>query len=575
MESADEHCAPKSKILILIALVQGLMLLLLHDSIELQFWPYQQPQWLFALYSVAIAAPLMLLLGLTDNWRVMGRWVAAYAVVLFGLGYYVGGQAMPIEHIGLEALLFPLVATLCVATFKALMYTQHFSGNKPLSYSRLFLLSWRNFLTLGLSLLFMLCAWGVLMLWAGLFKAIKVHFFYDLFTQRWFYYPVLALAHGFGVIIFRAQSGVIDTITRIQQALMKFLLVMLAFVSVMFLFALPFTGLDPLWETGGSNLILWMQALILFFINAVHQDEPDAQPYQRWVHRFVYSAVALLPIYSLISFYGLSLRIDQYGWSVARCWAFLLWSVFAGFSFSYLWGIVRLKDRWLEQLSSVNIRMGVVVLCLMLLVNSPVLDFRKITVNSQLSRLDNAETSLNDFDYRYFRRQLAGPGYLALQELKREVRDDHPEIALRIESFYVDIHDLDSAIDRADFVASIVGVDSNTPQALVDTLYEDLSNNHWRMQENQTYRLVAVDLNTDGFTEYVLVEVRSSHINFTLYHQVSGNWENRSLNPVGQQKFNSRQQRDALLKALERTNYEAIDSPWKNLKVGGQTFQVN
>jgi hypothetical protein len=124
----------------------------------------------------------------------------------------------------------------------------------------LFLWSWRNFLTLSLAVLFAGSFWLLLMLWAALFKAINIDFFSDLFEQRWFYYPAIALANGFGIIIFRKLTYIIDTITRLQQALIKFLLVLLSLVSLLFLGALPFTGLEPLWESGGSSLILWMQA---------------------------------------------------------------------------------------------------------------------------------------------------------------------------------------------------------------------------------------------------------------------------------------------------------------------------
>ena len=139
-----------------------------------------------------------------------------------------------------------------LASFKALLYIQQLSSGSALSYSALFLYSWRNFLTLGLSLLFTLAVWAVLMLWAALFKVIQIDFFDDLFAKQWFYYPTLSLAFAFGIIIFRNQAGVIDTITRIQQALMKFLLVILALVSMLFMLALPFTGLTPLWKTAVS-----------------------------------------------------------------------------------------------------------------------------------------------------------------------------------------------------------------------------------------------------------------------------------------------------------------------------------
>lgn len=575
METTVSNPALPTKTLILIALVQGLGLLFLHQSIEFKYWLSNEPQWIFALYSVVFIAPTILLLGLTNKPATVFKLTASYALVVLGLGYYMGLQATPIEHIRYSTLLTQFIITLCIATFKALMYIQHFSSGKPLSYSQLFLLSWRNFLTLGLSLLFTLCTWGVLMLWAGLFKAIKIELFYDLFTSEWFYYPVLALANGFGVIIFRHQTSVIDTITRIQQALMKFLLVMLALISIIFLMTLPFTGLQPLWETGGSTLILGMQAVMLFFINAVYQDDPKTNPYNIWVHRFIYLGVALLPIYSAISFYGLSLRVDQYGWSLSRCWGFLLWSVFAAFSLGYLWGIVRQKDNWLEQLSWVNVRMGLLVLGLMLVVNSPILDFREISTQSQLKRLDSGVVTLENFDYNYLHYYLARPGYEALQTLKEKVKESHPEIALRISSYHADKKNNDIGIAKDVFINAIDGADANTPKSLIDNIYKDMSKQPWRLKENQSYQLLTVDLNSNGKPEYILVEVRQLRIELTMYSDNGkGGWDKTHLEGVAGSSFYGADNKALLLKALKKGDYRASKRQWDNLQIGNNHFLV-
>jgi len=575
METTVSNPALPTKTLILIALAQGLGLLFLHQSIELKYWLSNEPQWIFALYSAVFIAPTILLLGLTDKAATVFKLTAGYAVIVLGLGYYMGLQATPIEHIRYSTLLTQFIITLCIATFKALMYIQHFSTGKPLSYSQLFLLSWRNFLTLGLSLLFTLCTWGVLMLWAGLFKAIRIEFFYDLFTNGWFFYPVLALANGFGVIIFRHQTSVIDTITRIQQALMKFLLVMLALISIIFLATLPFTGLQPLWETGGSTLILGMQAVMLFFINAVYQDDPKTNPYNIWVHRFIYLGVALLPIYSAISFYGLSLRVDQYGWSLSRCWGFLLWSIFAVFSLGYLWGIVRKKDNWLEQLSWVNVRMGLLVLGLMLVVNSPILDFRKISTQSQINRLDNGAVTLENFDYNYLHYNLASPGYKALQALKEKVKESHPEIALRISSYHADKKNNDIGVAKDVFINAIEGTDASTPKSLTDNIYKDMSKQPWRIKENQSYQLLNIDLNSNGTPEYILVEVRELRIELTMYSDNGkGDWDKTHLQGVAGSSFYGADNKVLLLKALKEGDYRANKRQWDNLQIGGNQFLV-
>lgn len=564
---------PKS-LMLLIALVQGLALLLLHQAIALEFWPQGRPHWLFGFYALAFVCPTMLLLSLEQG-RVMQllRWILPYGLLVTLLGFYLGWQANPLGETRLEGLLWAMVLTLCVASFKALIYIQQRVSGEAFTYSQLFRYSWRNFLTLMLSLFFALCVWGLLMLWAGLFRAIKINFFHDIFTERWFYYPALALAQGFGVIIFRQQQGVIDTITRIQQALMKFLLILLVFVSLLFLVTLPFTGLQPLWETGwGSGLILWMQALMLFFVNAVYQDEPDQRPYPLWLHRFISLGVAFLPVFSAIAFYGLSLRVGQYGWTVGRCWGFVIWGLLALFSLGYLWGLLRLRDRWLERLSWVNVRMGLVVMAIALLSASPLLDFRKISLASQLQRVEQGKIAIDELDFRYFYRQLARPGYLALERIKAEYAESRPELVLKIEaSDHIYRRYENSAIERETFSRSLRRFDDQPlPQGLEEALHLWAKDNQWRFMDNSGLYLQPVDLNADGTDEYLLVTVGKHQTYLELFVSGEKGWQQASLHQVSY-----RDDPDTPLpKLLEAGAVEVVPPGWQRLKIGERIYQL-
>lgn len=564
---------PKS-LMLLIALVQGLALLLLHQAIALEFWPQGRPHWLFGFYALAFVCPTMLLLSLEQG-RVMQllRWILPYGLLVTLLGFYLGWQANPLGETRLEGLLWAMVLTLGVASFKALIYIQQRVSGEAFTYSQLFRYSWRNFLTLMLSLFFALCVWGLLMLWAGLFRAIKINFFHDIFTERWFYYPALALAQGFGVIIFRQQQGVIDTITRIQQALMKFLLILLVFVSLLFLVTLPFTGLQPLWETGwGSGLILWMQALMLFFVNAVYQDEPDQRPYPLWLHRFISLGVAFLPVFSAIAFYGLSLRVGQYGWTVGRCWGFVIWGLLALFSLGYLWGLLRLRDRWLERLSWVNVRMGLVVMAIALLSASPLLDFRKISLASQLQRVEQGKIAIDELDFRYFYRQLARPGYLALERIKSEYAESRPELVLKIEaSDHIYRRYENSAIERETFSRSLRRFDDQPlPQGLEEALHLWAKDNQWRFMDNSGLYLQPVDLNADGTDEYLLVTVGKHQTYLELFVSGEKGWQQASLHQVSY-----RDDPDTPLpKLLEAGAVEVVPPGWQRLKIGERIYQL-
>ena len=571
LNQQDKSTPLPSKLMILISLMQGLGLLYLHQAIELHYWPHGQPEWLFAFYSVMFIWPIMLLLGLDqNNGRAMVKVTLPFALLSGLLGYYIGHQVTPIEHIRFNALLFSFVLTMAIATFKALMYSQQWARGERVTYSALFLWSWRNFLTLSLALLFAGSFWLLLMLWAALFKAINIDFFNDLFEQRWFYYPAIALANGFAIIIFRKLTHIIDTITRLQQALIKFLLLLLSLVSLLFLSALPFTGLEPLWESGGSSLILWMQALILFFVNAVYQDEPDNWPYSVWLHRFIYISIAILPVYSLISFYGLSLRIDQYGWSLSRFWAYLIWFLLALFAIGYVWGIAKYRDSWTHQLSRTNVAIGLVVLVVMLSVNSPLLDFRKMVVADQLQRLADNKVTVEDFDLSYFRRHLARPGYEGLQTLKAEYGETHPGLLIRINALYADSNNERPSSTRDEFIAAITLLSDNPPEALLTAIYKQETKNHWNIQQTQQYFLQALDLDKDGDQEYLWIEKKYEHTVIKLFFQQDQQWKSSYLGSFRKDKDSA----DQFYQALLAGEIKVAPSRWNDVIIGGQRFRA-
>jgi len=561
------------KLMVLIALVQGFCLLYLHQSISLDYWPNQQPQWLFAFYSVAFSLPVMLLLSLdSGNMRSVFFYSIPFALLSSALGFYIGSQTVPLEHIRFEGLLFAFVLTMLVATFKALMYIQQIAAGEKINYTGLFRWSWRNFLTLALSLIFAGAFCLILVLWAALFSAIGIDLFKNLFETPWFYYPAIALANGFGVIIFRRLTSIIDTITRLQQALMKFLLIVLVLVSILFLCALPFTGLPPLWESGGSALILWMQALILFFVNGVYQDDPEQRPYILSLHRFVYFGVALLPIYSAISFYGLSLRVDQYGWSLMRCWAFLIWFLLALFPLGYWWGIAKQKDDWTFQLSRVNVAIGLVVLAAALLVNSPFLDFRKVVVGDQIERLQNNDIDADKFDINYFKRHLAKPGYEALQNVKVDYAETNPELVLRINQLYRNRKSNEPAATQAEFIAALTILPDEVPELLLESIYKLESKNRWQVQNTLKYYLQVFDLNDDSQMEYLLVSERHKYFYLSLYYLENGQWYKKQIDSSG--SFDN-ETRASFIEALKFGTIKIEQPKWNDFVIDGKEFRVD
>jgi len=518
------------KLMLLIAAIQGIALLFLYDASASATWPSESPLWNFPLWVIAIAVPVLFLLSIEKGNEIrVAKLIAAFTMLLVPLAIYMGWQATPYNEFPVGGLVFIFVVSVGLACFKALMYIQQRATGKPMSYDVLFTYSWRNSLTLGLSLLLVFVFWLILVLWAQLFRAIDIDFFYDLFRENWFLIPVLSMAHGGGVIIFRNLTRVIDSITRLLAGLIRILLPLVAVVSVVFLSALLFVGLDALWATGrGTSLLLWLLAMLLFFTNAVYQDGRGERPYPLVLHRFLYAALLTTPVISALSFYGLYLRLEEYGWTVLRGWAFVIWLVLTLFSVGYVIGIVRKRDAWTGELARVNSGMGLVVLAIALLANSPLLDFRKMSLNSQLGRLDSGQLLIGDFDFLYAERSLGRPGYLFMEAKKVEVGDSNPELLKKINN-PVHVGTFQDTLDSEQLWAKMIyrPTDFEVPAELRSIV----SRENVRVQTDVQPVFVGADLDRDGIDEYLFIRSANGYFGGgRLYFQKDGQWQSLPLN---------------------------------------------
>ncbi len=544
-----------------IAFLQGLCLLVLYRSVEFDFWPSESPVWAYPLWTLATAVPLLLMLSIDrDNYLPVAKHVAAFGALLALLAFYTGWQAEPFNEFPIDNMTAVFIITIGLASFKALMYLQQRANRVPLTYQVLFTNSWRNFLVGVLAGIFTLIFWLILVLWGQLFKVIEVDLFFELFTEDWFVIPVLAVAFGLGISLFRELTRVIDNITKLLHWLIKLLLPLLLAVAVVFLAALPFTGLDLLWDTGnGTALLLWLLALVLFFTNAVYQDGREANPYPLLLHRAIYGGLCAMPVVAALAFYGLLLRLLQYGWTIGRCWAFVVWLVLALFAIGYVVGIVRRRDVWTGELARVNTAMGLVVLAIMVLANSPLLDFRKISLSSQLERVESGEIALAEFDFWYAKNNLARPGYLAMEKMKMDIGDSDVELLALIQKPVRRSTATPANIDLFWAKVTYRPEPFDVPAGLKPLI---VSNAYLAPEHDPV--LIRVDLDEDGTKEYVLLMTAQYGFSVSqFYYRNDNGWQLGSLN------YGSYPVDDDFRERILGGEISLTEPRYRNLDVGG------
>ncbi len=419
--------SPQARLfIVLVALLQGLLLYGAQTALEQGWWPLSTLGGRVGWYALVLSVPTLATLTVVrlDDQRFWQHVLGATLVFVL-LSAWAAWSAGGTPTVSAQAVLGPFGCSLALALFITLPYLQcrQVHGRWCAPYPELFEWAWQNTLTLALTAVFTGLCWAVLWLCAGLFKLIGITFFSDLFSERAFVYLATGTMVGLGILVTRSQPQAVRVARQILLAIFKGILPLLACIAVLFALALPFTGLQPLWDTRHASMTLFMLLLMLLvFANAVFQDGLGARPYPLPVRRVVEGALLLMPLFALIALYALWLRIAQYGWTQSRYWAVLVALVLLGHALGYAVAVLRRGTAWLPGLPRTNVVMSLAVVALAVASNSPLLDPHRLSVTSQLARLDPSRPET--LDLQHLRFESGRRGVQALQALQ-----DDPALA--------------------------------------------------------------------------------------------------------------------------------------------------
>ena len=522
--------------LIILAVIQGYALYFLHLSLDKEVWPATDLPWLKALYTLAVGLPGFLYLGM-DRIRHVGNLVAVPVLVplLFFLGWHLGwvesvqGIAQNRLHRFTPAFIMAMSVSLFILAFYFRAWTESDAFRFPTH--RLITLSWEQALTLAFLGLFVLAFWLLLILWAGLFKAIEIDFFADLFKEPAFIYPVTGLVIGFGLVLIRHRIRWVANVEFMCEALIKALLPLASGIILLFFVALLITGLQPIWDTGSAAVLMMTLTLVLLFkFNAVF-GSTDQAPYPVPVRALVFLAIASLPIGTALAGWALWLRIDQYGLTLDRLWAALIQLLTAAFTLSYTGLILWRRFDALAGIRRLNKGLAFVVAGALVLVNTPMADFRAWAAESQADRLLSGDVDVETFDYAYMRFSLGQYGVQTLESIRRsEFAERNPIVEQRIATVMKQKSrwSRDSLVESDDTEAAVAMLgdretNADLPAELVRHWIDDQKNCF-----SGQYHCVAVPIRSaDPIRQWALFR-RSNQMDVwfagTVYLQIEGVW---------------------------------------------------
>lgn len=337
--------------------------------------------------TLAMAGPIGLLRALP---RAFGLGAGTAALVwLAGQRYEVADQ---IFNSPLAALAALVVATLPVP----FLIADARSGWRD--YGALFLEAWSIVVRFAAAWAFTGLVWLVIFLSDQVLQIVGVTVIDDLLEYGIVPLIVTGAVLGLGMAVVYELAELLSPYLVLR--LFRLLLPVVLGVMLVFLAALPFRGLEGLFNGLSPALLLLTMVAAGVSLVSIAVDQSDAEATQSPVLRGAAQAMALiLPLLGGLACWAIWLRVDQHGWTPERVFVALLTGL--GLAYGAVYAVAILRGAgWMERVRQANIRIALVVIALAGLWLTPLLNAELISANSQLARFQAGHTAVADLDLR-------------------------------------------------------------------------------------------------------------------------------------------------------------------------------
>jgi uncharacterized membrane protein YiaA len=417
--------------------------------------------------------------------RLRWRWSLAFAAgggLVIGAIYYWNGT--PDRHGSGDVLRF-LASLLAVAIAAPLFQTMRDEGARRLPYPTVHAHSWTNVVLWCAAWGFVLVSWLLVMLLGELFGLIGIDLLKDALDEGWFIWALIWGAFGAAVGLLRDRDKVLGLLQRVVTTVLSVLAPVLAVGLVLFVLALPFTGLDVLWDKTRSPTPVVLACVVgaIILANAVLGNSSAEEARGPVLRSSAMALGAVLVPLVTVAAISTSLRIGQYGLTPSRLWGVVAVAVAAAYALFYLYALVRGRLAWADRVRPANIALAIAVCGLALLLATPLAQFGPISARSQLARLESGRVAPAQFDWLAMRFDFGPSGVRALERLKAE---GSPEVRRQAATALAAANrwDVDRPSDDPDVLPPVrpgaILVDpagTEVPRALLDAIREDYE---WR-----------------------------------------------------------------------------------------------
>ncbi|MEN8642797.1 DUF4153 domain-containing protein [Pseudomonas sichuanensis] len=506
---------------------------------------------------VAVAGLNLQLLGRAVRQRGTGWLVLGLTLLISGISAWVFAA----EPSGWLQMTWCLAAVVLGYIGTAFILAWPTGEGLRLRYEDLFRHAWNNVFILFLAQMLTGLFWQLLWLCALLFSMLGIPQVKDAVESPVFLWLVLPVVFSLGMRMGRENEKVIGLLRGILLTLCRFLLPLGALITLLFTLTLPFTGLQPVWDTGYSTTLLLALAIInLFLVNGVFQEGHQGSVYPVALKRLVNASLLCLPVLVSLAAYASWMRIDQYGLTPSRILALLLVGVMLAHGLAAAWAVLASRQGWLNSLRVSNPWIALLSAVLVVLFYTPLLAPQALSAKNQVERLVSGRTPVGEFDARNLYHDLGQPGRDAFEQLEKRLQTDELFDAPGRAQLLATLEEVRRpavAEERGPKLEWLGPVQSSTEALADSTLAESQCG-------GKGCYLWAVDLDGDGHNEVLMIprHTYASRL-FVL------TWENREWREVGSLSGNM-ENLEGLAKGIREGAVKLVTPRYKTLSIDGQ-----
>ena len=348
------------------------------------------------------------------------RWVwsvvfALIAGLVSGLIFYWSGAPDGYSSDGWHQVSILVAIAMAAPLFQAFRDQARWPGD----YRAVHAYAWSNVVLWFASLAFVGATLLLTLLLGELFNLIGIRFLRDLLQHGWFVWMLIGAAIGAAAAMLRERDRIMDLLQGLVMVILSVLAVPLALGLALFVIALPFTGLQPLWDQTRATTPTVLACIVgaVLLANAVIRNAPGEEAENRVLRwSALLLAIVQLPL-ALVALASTWQRIDQYGFTPERLWGLVFVGVSLLVAAAYMLSVILGRANWMQSVRETNVRLAVAVCLLAVLLATPILDFGAISTRDQIARLRDGKTSPDRFDWAALAFDFGPSGRRALEKM--------------------------------------------------------------------------------------------------------------------------------------------------------------